>query len=235
MRSKSLKTLALSGAAALLVGLVLVGTGAVAGASLNEQGGQSADHRADAAAHDGTTATGSQAGAHSQSTSQANDDAALNEPQPASNADFTGNGANDHGAYDSTRDGSPSLNGNGDGTAVGRPCAGCVGKADNKNPAGQFPDGTDANAGYECDTNSGIGRTNPAHTGCVATLVPEIPIVVRGVVFTRPAPVVESSVAVRSLAATGAGWSLPIAASTALTMILAGALLLWLPRSRAVS
>lgn len=87
-------------------------------------------------------------------------------PQPASKADFSGNGANRHGSYDSTRDGSPSGNGNGGGTAKGKPCAGCVGKADNKNPKGQAPDGSDHNAGYECDRNRGIGRTNPAHTGC---------------------------------------------------------------------
>ena len=87
-------------------------------------------------------------------------------PQPASKADFSGNGANRHGSYDSTRDGSPSGNGNGGGNAKGKPCAGCVGKADNKNPKGQAPDGSDHNAGYECDRNHGIGRTNPAHTGC---------------------------------------------------------------------
>jgi hypothetical protein len=87
-------------------------------------------------------------------------------PQPPSNADFGGNGANVHGPYDSTRDGSPSLNGNGGGEAVGKPCAGCVGKADNKNPQGQMPGGSDANKGYECDANHGIGRSNPAHTGC---------------------------------------------------------------------
>jgi hypothetical protein len=87
-------------------------------------------------------------------------------PQPPSNADFTDNGANTHGPYDSTRDGSPSLNGNGGGEAVGKPCAGCVGKADNKNPQGQLPGGSDANKGYECDANHGVGRSNPAHTGC---------------------------------------------------------------------
>ncbi|HEY3238885.1 MAG TPA: hypothetical protein VGL92_04920 [Acidimicrobiia bacterium] len=78
-------------------------------------------------------------------------------------------GANTDGAYtsDPTAPEAPSLNGNGDGNAYGKPCAGCVGKADDKNPPGQFPDGSDANAGYECDTNSGIGQTNPAHTGCV--------------------------------------------------------------------
>lgn len=90
------------------------------------------------------------------------------EPQPASNADYSGNGANTHGSYDSTRDGSPSGNGNGKGEAQGKPCAGCVGKADNKNPKGQYPNGTDHNAGYECDRNHGIGRSNPAHTGCTA-------------------------------------------------------------------
>lgn len=87
--------------------------------------------------------------------------------QPLQHPDDQGQGANTFpGPYSSTRDGSPSLNGNGDGLAVGQPCAGCVGKADNKNPPGQFPNGSDPNAGYECDRNNGIGQTNPAHTGC---------------------------------------------------------------------
>jgi hypothetical protein len=73
------------------------------------------------------------------------------------------------GEYCSTRDGSPSRNGNGDGKATGRPCAGCVGKADDKNPRGQRPNGSDSNNGYECDGNKGIGKGNPAHTGCTAT------------------------------------------------------------------
>ncbi len=60
----------------------------------------------------------------------------------------------------------PSANGNGNGKAVGRPCAGCVGNADGRTPGGQTLDGSDANAGYECDTNAGVGRTNPAHSGC---------------------------------------------------------------------
>jgi hypothetical protein len=86
------------------------------------------------------------------------------------------------------------LNGNGNGQAVGKPCAGCVGRADNKNPPGQFPDGSDANAGYECDTNHGIGRTNSAHTGCQAVPptppVPEVPSVevTPPVQVTPPAP-----------------------------------------------
>ena len=77
-----------------------------------------------------------------------------------------GNGANQPGPYDPTCDGSPSLNGNGNGKATGKPCAGCVGNADAKNPPGQMPNGNDPNAGYECDRNNGVGKTNPAHTGC---------------------------------------------------------------------
>jgi LPXTG-motif cell wall-anchored protein len=80
----------------------------------------------------------------------------------------TGHGANQSGAYDETCDGSPSGNGNGKGAAKGKPCAGCVGNADDKNPKGQAPNGSDHNAGYECDRNHGVGRTNPAHTGCTA-------------------------------------------------------------------
>ena len=96
------------------------------------------------------------------------------QPQPLSNADQNDGGANGQcpGAiYCSTRDGSPSENGNGDGNANGKPCAGCVGKADNKNPPGQEkqdPAGTFPNNGYECDNNNGIGKTNPAHTGCAS-------------------------------------------------------------------
>jgi hypothetical protein len=41
---------------------------------------------------------------------------------------------------------------------------GSVGNADNKNPKGQSPNGTDNNKGYECDKNKGIGDGNPAHT-----------------------------------------------------------------------
>ena len=84
-----------------------------------------------------------------------------------------GGGANGSGAYGSTCDGSASQNGNGGGTAAGKPCAGCVGSADDKNPPGQRPNGTDRNAGYECDRNHGIGRGNPAHTACATkTTVP---------------------------------------------------------------
>ena len=75
---------------------------------------------------------------------------------------------NDGDPYDSTCDGSPSENGKGEGNATGKPCAGCVGAADNKNPPGQMPNGSDPNNGYECDGNQGVGKTNPAHTGCDA-------------------------------------------------------------------
>jgi hypothetical protein len=94
-------------------------------------------------------------------------------PQPLSTADQQDTGANDTSGsnqYLSTRDGSPSQNGSGNGAATGRPCAGCVGKADNKNPPGQYPNGSDANNGYECDANSGIGESNPAHTACTPTV-----------------------------------------------------------------
>ena len=98
----------------------------------------------------------------------------VSSPQPKSKADQNSGGANgDCGAYCSTRDGSPSKNGDpkgtGGGRATGKPCAGCVGKADNKNPPGQYKDGSDHNAGYECDRNQGIGKTNPAHTGCTTS------------------------------------------------------------------
>ena len=112
------------------------------------------------------------AGDHSTGTSGTSGDPS--QPQPLSNADQNSGGANGQcpdGTYCSTRDGSPSENGNGGGNANGKPCAGCVGKADNKNPPGQEkqdPAGTFPNNGYECDNNNGIGKTNPAHTGCAS-------------------------------------------------------------------
>lgn len=94
------------------------------------------------------------------------------EPQPLSPADDNDGGANGdcpEGEYCSTRDGESSENGAGDGDASGRPCAGCVGKADNKNPPGQAPNADeDGDRGYECDDNQGVGQGNPAHTGCVS-------------------------------------------------------------------
>ena len=117
----------------------------------------------------------------------------LSKPQPLSNADKNGTGANPgetctH-AYCSTRDGTESKNGNGGGGANGKPCAGCVGKADNKNPKGQAPDGSDRNNGYECDGNNGIGKTNPAHTGCKtpAPVPPTTPEFCPGTTIPLPA------------------------------------------------
>jgi len=66
------------------------------------------------------------------------------------------------GAYCPSGVGAPSGNGN----ATNQPAAGTVGKADAKNPPGQAPDGSDNNKGYECDLNQGVGKTNPAHSGC---------------------------------------------------------------------
>ncbi len=71
--------------------------------------------------------------------------------------------------YASTCDGRPSMNGNGKGKGKGKPCQGCVGNADNKNPPGQAPNGSDPNNGYECDGNKGVGQGNPAHSSCSST------------------------------------------------------------------
>src|SRR5207248_11113235 len=76
----------------------------------------------------------------------------------------TGHGANHSGPYDPNCVGAQSANGNGGGQAGGRPCAGCVGNADAKNPHGQYPNANaDGNKGYECDKNHGIAKGNPAH------------------------------------------------------------------------
>ena len=93
--------------------------------------------------------------------------------QPESTADQNDGGANSYdceegpeGPYCGTERTEDSANGKGDGDATGRPGAGTVGKADNKNPRGQEPGPNDANGGYECDGNEGIAKGNPAHTGC---------------------------------------------------------------------
>ena len=84
----------------------------------------------------------------------------------------TGHGANQGGPYDNTCEPEHEPgNGSEQGQATGQPCAGCVGNADDKNPGfnsgkGQMPNGSDHNAGYECDRNQGVGQENPAHTGC---------------------------------------------------------------------
>ena len=128
---------------------------------------QATDHpsgRSGGGASGGGGSTGGSSGGSSGGTAS---DAVT--PQPISNADANTVGANGQcsgGPYCSTTDGTPSANGNGGGTATGKPCAGCVGKADNKNPHGQMPGPSDSNAGYECDTNHGIAKGNPAHSGC---------------------------------------------------------------------
>src|SRR5665811_1267766 len=108
----------------------------------------------------------------------------------ASTASANTGGANGQcpgGPYCSTGSGLPSMNGNGNGKAVHRPPAGTVGKADNQNPKGQMSNGSDHNAGYECDTNHGIGRSNPAHTSCVVVTPPVVtPPVVTPPVVTPP-------------------------------------------------
>ena len=56
---------------------------------------------------------------------------------------------------------------NGGGNAKHGFEAGSKGKADAKNPPGQYPDGGDMpNVGYECDGNQGVGQGNPAHSAC---------------------------------------------------------------------
>ena len=147
------------------------GTGSGNGGTGQDKGNGNAKH-ADPAP--GTPPSDSSTGPdHSGGTSGTAGDPS--QPQPPSNADHNPGGANNGGncgSYCSTRDGSPSGNGNGKGKATGKPCAGCVGKADNKNPPGQFKDGSDHNNGYECDGNHGVGRSNPAHTGCTSTPPP---------------------------------------------------------------
>src|SRR4051812_27796103 len=67
---------------------------------------------------------------------------------PASAPTTVAQGANtDCGAYCPSGVGLPSGNGNGGGNATGKPCAGCVGNADDKNPPGQAHDGSDHNNG----------------------------------------------------------------------------------------
>jgi LPXTG-motif cell wall-anchored protein len=130
-----------------------------------DDGGSSSEAGSDA------SGSGSEASSASSSSNSdpGNPNAGCNQT-PYSSAD--GNGANHSGPYDDTCVPAPSGNGNGGGNAVGKPCAGCVGNADEKNPKGQYPGGGgshyagDNNNGYECDGNHGIARTNPAHTGC---------------------------------------------------------------------
>ncbi len=163
----------------------------------------------------------------------------------------TVNGANGPGVYTGDPDGASANGGSGKGNAfaVGRPCAGCVGKADDKNPPGQLkethlpgssegassedasyrharhkPDGGyKGDAGYECDTNRGIARGNPAHSPCIQAasppVVPEIP--------TAPEIVV---VAVQEQALARTGLDTPELAIIGSSLVLGGALMLGLSR-----
>ena len=146
------------------------------------------------------------------SAASASTGGSLNLPQPISSADANHGGANGQcpgGPYCSTRDGSPSYNGNNIGNAVGRPAAGEVGRADNKNPHGQNPNAqNDGNKGYECDGNNGIAKGNPAHTGCIVPplvvpplVVPPsvVPPSVLGVVANAPAVVSPAEAAANPL------------------------------------
>jgi hypothetical protein len=102
-------------------------------------------------------------------------------PDPALQGAGQDGGANDTsaGPYDpdpadpgASGVGQPSGNGKSTENSGKRPCAGCVGKADYKNPPGQLPDGSDHNKGYECDENQGVGKMNPAHSGCAPGAAP---------------------------------------------------------------
>src|SRR3954452_25616646 len=164
-----------------------VGFAGISGAAYASPADHSAAQGNSAAAHDNghgnddtkkvATSSAPTTNGSDHSTGTAGTSGDPSQPQPPSNADQNPGGANGQcpgGPYCSTRDGSPSGNGNGNGNgkATGKPCAGCVGKADNKNPKGQMPNGSDHNNGYECDGNNGIGKTNPAHTGCQSSPPP---------------------------------------------------------------
>ena len=94
------------------------------------------------------------------------------------------------GPYDATCDGGSSNNGNAAVQPPGRPCAGCVGNADNQQPPGQMPGGSDSNNGYECDGNQGVGQGNPAHTACTPRPTPTPTPTVTPRVTPTPTPTV---------------------------------------------
>lgn len=85
-------------------------------------------------------------------------------------------------------------------TVAAKPADGSVGNADDKTPPGQSAN--DKNKGYECDGNKGVGKGNPAHSGCPAPATPETPDTpdtVLGVQFSRA----NAAVAGAGLARTG--------------------------------
>jgi LPXTG-motif cell wall-anchored protein len=164
---QSMLRLAAATAVTVFVGVGAVGPVHALDGKSNDKSAssQGAQKSADAKDSKDSTATGSH---HTEGNASTTGE--YNEPQPESTADQNDGGANagtcPEGQYCSTRDGSASQNGEGDGKATGRPCMGCVGKADNKNPNGQVGESPSKNKGYECDDNKGIGKGNPAHTGC---------------------------------------------------------------------
>lgn len=105
----------------------------------------------------------------------------------------------------------------------GKPCNGCAGNANGKDPPGQRNNPGDGNQGHSCDGNKGIGKGNPAHEGCTsqtttpttttttATTTPEVPVVLgetvtRDVVATGgDTRVLGVTLARGSLATTGGG------------------------------
>ena len=130
------------------------------------ENGQGAEHANENSA--AGESSESVASSDSSSTSSSGSSVQICDGDSGGNSD-TGSGANQGTTYDNTCPNGPSGNGNDGGNATGKPCAGCVGQADDKNPRGQAPGPQDHNNGYECDGNHGIARTNPAHTGCPST------------------------------------------------------------------
>lgn len=138
---------------------VALSTGVAVAASENANGGQGGSHaNGNAKPHQSEPAA---LPVVTTAVPQNTTDENLNNPNAI------GNGANVSGPYDGAPDG-PSMNGN-DNSNSNKPCAGCVGNADDKNPPGQRPNGSDHNAGYECDRNQGVGQGNPAHSPCQPT------------------------------------------------------------------
>ena len=103
-------------------------------------------------------------------------DSGSNNGDPAHEGDCDQNDDGTGGVYDANCDGTHQNPGPGNSdNSPGKPADGTVGKADNKNPKGQQPGGNDHNKGYECEpgnTNKGVGKGNPAHTGCTYTPPP---------------------------------------------------------------
>lgn len=136
-----------------------------------------------------------------------------------------GQGANTTGPYDPYGVGKPSGNGNGNGNAIGKPCAGCVGNADTKNPPGQLPGPQDGNKGYECDQNNGIGKTNPAHSGCApappttTTTVPPTTTTTVPPTTTTTVPSTTTTVPVVTTTTTKPGGSLPHTGAESMPLI----------------